>query len=371
MSVRSRDPDAVPGAVPALWLRVFGSLEVRRAGERVPLPQSRKTRALLLYLAVTGRPHSRDHLCDLLWDGPDDPRGGLRWSLAKLRPLLDDGTGSCLVTQGDEVALDLARLHSDISRMRALEAAWATRGALDARDFEEGATALAGALAEGLEVGGAPRFGAWCAGERERWHGVRRAVWRARSAGAAGNRARQLQLVHEWLQVDPLDEDAHATVIRALADLGRGRDALRHYDACSAMLCAEPRAHPATTDAAFARLRAADSKVLLAWSLVRLAEGARARGDEDATLKYAREACEAATTVGRWSLAGEAWALASEAACALSLDADDLPAGFPDASGLSARALQVVARARAALTTHAHTRRVRNGGRDPGGSQVA
>lgn len=56
------------------------------------LPGYRKTRALLGYLLRADQPQRRDHLVDLLWDkGPNDPRGALRWSLGKLRPILDSG----------------------------------------------------------------------------------------------------------------------------------------------------------------------------------------------------------------------------------------------------------------------------------------
>src|SRR5690606_10245748 len=73
-----------------LSLGFLGDMEVCRDGARLALPQSKKTRALLAYLAVTGRPHRRDRLCALLWEMPDDPRGALRWSLSKLRPLVDE-----------------------------------------------------------------------------------------------------------------------------------------------------------------------------------------------------------------------------------------------------------------------------------------
>jgi DNA-binding SARP family transcriptional activator len=76
-------------ALKGLAIRLLGSLEVRRNGEALELPASRKSRALLAYLVATGRAHSRSHLCGLLWDGPDDPRAALRWSLTKLRPLVD------------------------------------------------------------------------------------------------------------------------------------------------------------------------------------------------------------------------------------------------------------------------------------------
>ena len=72
-----------------LRIRLLGGLELRRGGTLLQLPASRRTRALLGFLVATGSPHSRSSLCDLLWDGPDDPRASLRWSLTKLRTVVD------------------------------------------------------------------------------------------------------------------------------------------------------------------------------------------------------------------------------------------------------------------------------------------
>jgi hypothetical protein len=69
-----------------LYVSVLGNLAVLRHRARVQLPPSKKTRALLAYLAVTARPHSRDRLCSMFWAVPDDPRAALRWSLSHLRP---------------------------------------------------------------------------------------------------------------------------------------------------------------------------------------------------------------------------------------------------------------------------------------------
>jgi hypothetical protein len=63
-----------------LTITFLGEIEVIRGGKRLPLPTSRKARALLAYLAITGRSHRRDRLCAMLWDTPDDPRGALRSS---------------------------------------------------------------------------------------------------------------------------------------------------------------------------------------------------------------------------------------------------------------------------------------------------
>jgi DNA-binding SARP family transcriptional activator len=73
-----------------LEIKVLGDLQVLRDGTAMALPPSRKTRALLAYLALTRCPHRREQLCDMFWDVPDDPRGSLRWSLSKIRPLVDD-----------------------------------------------------------------------------------------------------------------------------------------------------------------------------------------------------------------------------------------------------------------------------------------
>jgi DNA-binding SARP family transcriptional activator len=75
---------------PVLELKVLGGLKVLRDGGAAVLPPSRKTRALLAYLALTRRPHRREQLCEIFWDVPDDPRGSLRWSLSRIRPLVDE-----------------------------------------------------------------------------------------------------------------------------------------------------------------------------------------------------------------------------------------------------------------------------------------
>ena len=71
-------------------IRLLGELTVLRGGESIPLPPSKKARALLGPLIAVPGPHLRERLCDLLWDGPVDPRGELRWALSRLRPLVND-----------------------------------------------------------------------------------------------------------------------------------------------------------------------------------------------------------------------------------------------------------------------------------------
>src|SRR5262249_50838131 len=84
-----------------LEIRVLGDFGVTRDGENVSLPPSRKTRALLAYLAVTNRPQHRERLCSMFWDVPDDPRGALRWSLSRIRQLVNVNGQCALVTDGN------------------------------------------------------------------------------------------------------------------------------------------------------------------------------------------------------------------------------------------------------------------------------
>ena len=75
---------------PPLAIDLVGPIAVRRNGEPVTLPQSKKTRALLAFLVLNRGPQRRERLCEIFWQVPDDPRGSLRWALSKLRGVVND-----------------------------------------------------------------------------------------------------------------------------------------------------------------------------------------------------------------------------------------------------------------------------------------
>ena len=136
---------AADGAAPALRVRLLGPVSVWRAdGQAVPLPPSRKARALLAYLAMAPRPPTRAALSELLWDVPSDPRGELRWCLSKLRGVLDDAACRRLVARDDGVMLALGDVDVDaLAVMQALQRGIAgleapALGALAARSIECG-----------------------------------------------------------------------------------------------------------------------------------------------------------------------------------------------------------------------------------------
>lgn len=100
-------------------VRLLGEVSVLCEGRTVALPQSRKTRALFVFLLLTAREHRRERLCELFWDLPDDPRGALRWSLSKLRTTLGD-CADWIIADRDHVRCDAPPHATDLRRIEAL-----------------------------------------------------------------------------------------------------------------------------------------------------------------------------------------------------------------------------------------------------------
>jgi DNA-binding SARP family transcriptional activator/predicted ATPase len=228
----------------SLEIRLLGEPAILRSGHALVLPPSKKTRALLVYLVASGRSHSRERLCDLLWEGPDDPRGALRWSLAKLRQLFDAGAGCPLVSERDCIAFaaGTAGIDVDVLRLERLLAHGAPTAGLDA--LREAAALFRGEFAEGLDLPHCARYHEWCAAERDRWAELRLAVLGRLVDLLADVPEEALVHARTCVAIDPLYEGAHAALIRLLVKVGRQRDALRQYEYCRKLLEAELGVRP-------------------------------------------------------------------------------------------------------------------------------
>ncbi len=198
----------------------MGPLVLRRAGAPVALPPSRKTRALLAYLALLDRPERRERLCELLWDVPDDPRGALRWSLSKLRPLLDGASEPRLLADRDAVELRLGDDAVDFRRLRAL----VQSGLAQASSEDLEAALGAGDLLDGLDLARCERFEAWLLGRRadaRRW----RSAALKELTGRPLDPERRLSHARAWTDVDGDDPQAWARLIELLEAAGQAREA--------------------------------------------------------------------------------------------------------------------------------------------------
>jgi DNA-binding SARP family transcriptional activator len=212
-----------------LHVRLLGELELRRGEQQaLALPPSRRTRALLGYLVATGAPQSRSALCDLLWDGTDDPRASLRWSLTKLRDVVDEAAAPHLQADRDKVSFTATGCHIDSLRVAALlQGQDLTQ--LPIHTLEEAARALKGEFLDGLDLPVCYRFHHWCMAERERYARWRRGVLEALTTRLADDPPRALPHGRAMVAADPLDEAAHATLVRLLHAAGRYPDAETHY----------------------------------------------------------------------------------------------------------------------------------------------
>lgn len=212
----------------ALELKFLGEIEVRRDAESLALPPSKKTRALLAYLALNRRSFRREHLCELLWEIPDDPRGSLRWSLSKLRQLVDDTKRQRIVADRNSVSFDATDMVIDVAALRSLADGALERCPLET--LEDAANRYSGHLLEGLELPNFHDFDAWCLAERESTTRAQTRLLATLTRRLAGDAERALPHALTLVRVLPYDESARATLIRLYMALGRADQAARQYD---------------------------------------------------------------------------------------------------------------------------------------------
>lgn len=206
-----------------LHIRLLGEQELSYAGARIPLPPSKKTRALLSYLVLTGRAHRRERLCELLWDVADDPRAALRWSLTKLRELVDRGQTLRLLTDREQVRLELEGVSVDVFEVRPL-----MRTALSQVPTEQLERALAlfrGELCEGLELPDFHAYHAFCLAEREALRGLHTRLLGELLERHVGRPEQALPLARKWVDLEPESEAARARFQQLLHASGRAREA--------------------------------------------------------------------------------------------------------------------------------------------------
>jgi TolB-like protein/DNA-binding SARP family transcriptional activator len=226
----------------ALELTLLGGCEGASGPDRPLRLSNKKAWALLAYLALQpGRAFDREHLANLLWGDRFDEqaRKSLRQTLYEIRTALGDAAGEHLDTTRDTVCVNGEDLAVDALRFEALTAG-DDEGALADAD-----TLYRGPLLQGLDTG-QETFEEWLAAERARLH-VRACGMLERLAALRlerGDAEAAIETARRLIRLDPLNEEAHRLLIRALAAAGRRSEALTHFTELKALLEKELQAAP-------------------------------------------------------------------------------------------------------------------------------
>jgi DNA-binding SARP family transcriptional activator len=254
--------------VSVLSLALRGSPIIQHAGRLVVFP-TRKTLALLAYLAVERGAHSREKIAALLWPESDagQARTTLRSTLALLRTALGE-PGAHLTATREALAFD--RMSEHVLDTDALRAA--ARAAIVSvqpnqadpllRQLTDAATAWRGDFLDGFSLGDAPEFDDWATLQRESLHRAAALVCDtlSRLRLDRGELDSALEIAGLWVARDRLSESAHRRLIQIHAAAGDRSAALKAYAICRAVLLAELGVEPEpATEAVAARVRAGTS----------------------------------------------------------------------------------------------------------------
>lgn len=197
-------------AMPMLRLLLLGPVRLETAEGRPVAGVGPKGRALLAYVAAQpdGRAE-RDRLAGLLWDSDQaQARHALRQMLLVLRRKLGAYATQVLVNDGGAVALKLDAVDIDLRRFEA-----GIRSGNEAI-LTSACSLWRGQFCEGLDLG-TEGFDEWLAIERARLDesatDAFRQLTQARAVSGASNAA--IESARQLVNISPLDDEAHATLI--------------------------------------------------------------------------------------------------------------------------------------------------------------
>ncbi|WP_444922444.1 alpha/beta fold hydrolase [Microbulbifer sp. CnH-101-G] len=204
----------------SITIQMLGELTVYHDGERVSLPRSKRTRALLAFLVLAARPHRRDRLCEIFWELPDDPRASLRWSLSKIRPIVNHSETERLIADRERVSLKTDDIEIDIkSIMSRLE-----ESELSADDLKTINSDLQEPFLEGIDLPDQELFQQWLFAEREEVGLLRGKILSRLSAHPDISPPDQLRWARCWESLEPYNPLAATQLLKKMDRLGLTRE---------------------------------------------------------------------------------------------------------------------------------------------------
>ncbi|MDX1437281.1 MAG: BTAD domain-containing putative transcriptional regulator, partial [Anaerolineales bacterium] len=244
-----------------LEITTLGRLAIELDGAPVTDLHSRKVEALLVYLAITGRPHPREVLADMFWDDLPQAQAmaNLRVALTSLKkhlePYVEILRETVAIRHEQPWTLD-ARLIEQAVDDAAGQVVGDGLGNI--RQLEAALQLYQGDFLAGIYLQGARGFEEWATIQREN---IRRTTVRgyeilADDSIPDGDLEKGVAYLESLLALDPFREDAHRQLMAVYAGLGQRGRALQQYEACRGVLEEELGIEPAEeTEALLERIK--------------------------------------------------------------------------------------------------------------------
>lgn len=262
---------------PSLQVRLLGPLTIARDGTALALPASRKVRALFAYLSLAPHAVTRSQLCELLWDVPKDPLAELRWSLSKIRSILDEPGRRRVDARADTIRLDLSDCRVDATEV--IRATQEHIETLPAERLRSLSALFVGEFLDGLEIDRSPAFSSWLIAQRRRFRACHAALLEHLVRSVPGDQA--FPYLEQWLQLAPFDRRVHKALLNALARSGRIGEGEEHLAVTARLFEAEGLDHAPLREAwRSARAQAAGSAQVRAGAIAPAAAPGGGRGED-------------------------------------------------------------------------------------------
>jgi len=227
----------------SMRLELLGDLLIRSADGSLVTIGSKKSQALLAYLAIKPGQHvSREKLAGLLWSstGPDQARQSLRQTLSSVRKDLAHiaPDHKVLIEESDLLSLDRS-VSCDVAEMESLIAAGTEEALKNAIELYRGD------FLDGFSIN-EERFDQFVTGERDRLHRValRAHAQLVELQSKRGALDEAIGTAQASLRLDVLQEPMHRTLMRLYLQSGDVVEALQQYESCAKVLKRELRIEP-------------------------------------------------------------------------------------------------------------------------------
>ncbi len=201
-----------------ILIKTLGPLTLYYNNQKVKLPASKKTRALLAYLSISAKSHLRERLCEYFWEMPEDPRASLRWSLSKLRGTLKANDLTPIIADRETAKINSEVIDNDFLLLR--KKMFDEKTILSLPELRKVASALEETLLDGMDLPDQHSFQSWLIAQREDAKLCRLNAMRRITFHPDVEHHEASIWARRWLELDPFNANAAEARVMTLCRMG-------------------------------------------------------------------------------------------------------------------------------------------------------